>query len=167
MTSPPGYLDLQVNGYAGVDFNQDRLSLEDVVVMCQRLRDDGVDGILATVITDAVPAMTRRLENIARVREADPLVADIIWGVHIEGPFLNKQPGYIGAHPAHAARAADKDVMQLLLDAAEGLTRIVTLRPNAIRMLKSSACWPSAASPCRPVTATRAWNSCARQWTRG
>jgi N-acetylglucosamine-6-phosphate deacetylase len=54
----------------------------------------------------------------------------MIWGVHIEGPFLSAEPGYIGAHPAAHARPADVDLMKRLLDAAGGLTRIVTLAPE-------------------------------------
>jgi N-acetylglucosamine-6-phosphate deacetylase len=130
MNALSGYVDLQVNGYADVDFNADELSAERVAVVCQRLRDEGVAGILATVITADLNAMCRRLANICRVREADPAVAAMIWGIHIEGPFLNEQPGYIGAHPADAARPADIDSMKRLLEAAGGLAKIVTLAPE-------------------------------------
>ncbi len=130
MSKFASYVDLQVNGYADIDFNADKLSLEDVAAVCRRLHDDGVAGILATVITADIDAMCRRLANICRVREADSAIAAMIWGVHIEGPFLNEQPGYIGAHPAEFARPADIDSMQRLLDAAGGLTRIVTLAPE-------------------------------------
>jgi N-acetylglucosamine-6-phosphate deacetylase len=54
----------------------------------------------------------------------------MIWGIHIEGPFLNEEPGYIGAHPADAARPADVDSMKRLLEAAGGLAKIVTLAPE-------------------------------------
>ena len=77
------------------------------VRVCQRLRDDGVAGILATVITADVDAMCRRLANICCLRDADPAIRDMIWGIHIEGPFLNEEPGYIGAHPA-AVRPAGR-----------------------------------------------------------
>jgi N-acetylglucosamine-6-phosphate deacetylase len=100
------YVDLQVNGYADVDFNADVLDAEKVVAVCGRLRDDGVAGILATVITADLDAMCRRLANICRVREQDRSIADRIWGIHIEGPILNETPGYIGAHPAASARPA-------------------------------------------------------------
>lgn len=130
MRSTPNYVDLQVNGFGGVDFNAGDLSADEVIDMCSRLRADGVAGILATVITDDVERMCRRIESICRVREAAPIVADTIWGIHIEGPFLNEQPGYIGAHPATAARVASVDVMERLLDAGEGLVRIVTLAPE-------------------------------------
>src|SRR5262249_48853507 len=130
MNALSGYVDLQVNGYADVDFNADELSTERVAAVCGRLRDEGVAGILATVITAGLSAMCRRLANICRVREADPAVAAMIWGIHIEGPFLNEQPGYIGAHPADAAKPADIDAMKRLLEAAGGLAKIVTLAPE-------------------------------------
>jgi N-acetylglucosamine-6-phosphate deacetylase len=130
MHAPNGYVDLQVNGYADVDFNADQLDAQRVSAVCERLRKDGVAGILATVITADVDAMCRRLGNIARVRDQERSIADTIWGIHIEGPFLNEEAGYIGAHPANAARPADADTMKRLLDAAGGLTRIVTLAPE-------------------------------------
>ncbi len=125
-----GYIDLQVNGYADVDFNADELSAERVAAVCRRLRSEGVAHILATVITADLDAMCRRLGNIVGVRNSDAVTAEVICGVHIEGPFLNEEPGYIGAHPRDAARPADTDTMQRLLEAAGGLTRIVTLAPE-------------------------------------
>lgn len=130
MNAPAGYVDLQVNGYADVDFNADVLAEDRVAAVCRRLREEGVAGILATVITADLDAMRRRLANIARAREADAVAADVIWGIHIEGPFLNEEPGYIGAHPKECARPADVESMKRLLDAAGGLTRVVTLAPE-------------------------------------
>lgn len=130
MNAPSGYVDLQVNGYADVDFNADELSTERVSAVCRRLRQEGVAAILATVITADLEAMCRRLANVVRARAADPAIASMIVGCHIEGPFLNEQPGYIGAHPAACAKPADVDSMNRLLDAAGGLTKIVTLAPE-------------------------------------
>ena len=125
-----GYVDLQVNGYADVDFNADELSAQRVAAVCRRLTGEGVAGILATVITADLDAMCRRLANICRVRDSDSAIADMIWGVHIEGPFLNEEAGYIGAHPRECARPADINAMQRLLEAAGGLARLVTLAPE-------------------------------------
>jgi N-acetylglucosamine-6-phosphate deacetylase len=125
-----GYVDLQVNGYADVDFNADELSAERVSAVCRKLREEGVAGILATVITAELDAMCRRLTNICRVREADPAIAAMIPGIHIEGPFLNHEQGYIGAHRPECARPADIDTTKRLLDAAGGLTKIFTLAPE-------------------------------------
>ncbi len=130
MSPTPKYFDLQVNGYVGVDFNGDSLTADDLQRACQQLRRDGVNGILATVITADVEAMCRRLARIAELREQDEVAEQIIRGFHIEGPFLNEQPGYIGAHPAEQAIPADVEIMLRLLDAAKGLTRIVTLAPE-------------------------------------
>jgi N-acetylglucosamine-6-phosphate deacetylase len=126
----PGYFDLQVNGYAGVDFNKDDLTPDELHRACRRLRDDGVGGILATVITEDVSRMAVRLANLARHRERDPLAREMIPGFHIEGPFLNETPGYRGAHPVDAIHPADPDEMKRLLDAAGGSARLVTLAPE-------------------------------------
>ncbi len=124
------FFDLQVNGYAGVDFNQDGLKAADLHRACERLEADGVAGLLATIITDDVDAMCRRLSAVAAIRDHDPLVRRLIAGIHIEGPFLNQGDGYRGAHPRDAIRPADVDSMARLLDAAQGLTRVVTLAPE-------------------------------------
>ena len=97
---------------------------------CDQLRQDGVVGILATLITDDVDALTRRLSKIVEYRDQDADVASMIAGFHIEGPFLNSQAGFIGAHPAQEAKPANIDDMKRLLDAANGLTKIVTLAPE-------------------------------------
>jgi len=124
------FFDLQVNGYAGVDFNQDGLTADDLHRACERLDADGVGGFLATIITDDLDAMCRRLSTLATLRERDPLAERLIAGFHIEGPFLNETDGYRGAHPRDAIRPASLDSMTRLLDAAAGLTRVVTLAPE-------------------------------------
>lgn len=132
LTAPAaGFVDLQVNGYAGVDFNQDALTPQAFHRACAQMEADGVSSFLGTIITDGADAMCHRLAALARLREADPLARRLMTGVHIEGPFLNGADGYRGAHPRDAIRPADPDLMQRLLDAADGLTRIVTLAPEA------------------------------------
>jgi N-acetylglucosamine-6-phosphate deacetylase len=126
----PAYIDLQLNGYKGIDFNSDELSAGALHEACELLRADGVAGVLATVITDALDRMAARLGKIAAIRSGDPLVREVIWGVHIEGPFLNETPGYVGAHPPEHVWPASIEAMQRLLDAADGLTRLVTLAPE-------------------------------------
>jgi len=73
MSSPDTYFDLQVNGYGGVDFNDEGLTAEGLHQACELLARDGVGGILATIITDHVPVMQRRLENLSRFRGQDEL----------------------------------------------------------------------------------------------
>jgi N-acetylglucosamine-6-phosphate deacetylase len=130
MPNDPRYVDLQLNGYHGVDFNADDLSAEACHAACEKLRADGVAGVLATIITDDLDRMAARLARIAALRGQDPLVAGVILGVHVEGPFLDPGPGYAGAHPRESIRPADLDAMKRLVDAAGGLVRIVTLAPE-------------------------------------
>lgn len=125
-----GYVDLQVNGYAGVDFNGDQLTPESLQFACEQLTKDGVTAILATLITDDVQLICQRMRAIHAARQAHSTVAQVIVGFHLEGPFLNPAPGYIGAHPAEFARPADLDTIKSLHDVAEGLLRIVTLAPE-------------------------------------
>jgi len=124
------YFDLQLNGCYGVDFNADGLSLDACHALCQRLRADGLDQVMATIVTDDLDRMAARLARIAAIRRQDPLAAALIRGIHVEGPFLNPEPGYAGAHPRELIRPAELDAMKRLIDAAEGLVRIVTLAPE-------------------------------------
>ncbi|HYO11340.1 MAG TPA: hypothetical protein VER17_20415 [Tepidisphaeraceae bacterium] len=131
MPSPGGeYVDLQVNGYGGVDFNQDDLSAEDLHRACEKLEQDGVGGILATIITERLDGMVARLARLAQLRERDPLARKLIAGFHVEGPFINETAGYRGAHPLDAVRRASVDDAQRLFDACGGLLKLFTLAPE-------------------------------------
>lgn len=122
--------DLQINGYAGVDFCSADLGGEDLRRACDALAEDGVDQILATIITDTIEALEQKLRRLSRLREQDCLVERMIAGIHLEGPFLNESPGYIGAHPPGAVVPANVDDAKRLTEAASGLIRIVTLAPE-------------------------------------
>ena len=124
------YFDLQVNGYGGVDFNKDDLSLEELRSACEKLAADGVSGILATIITEDLPVMCRRLCRLAELSGQDDLCRAMIHGLHIEGPFLNPTPGYRGAHPAESMGQAKLDQVKRLVDSGQGMTRLMTLAPE-------------------------------------
>ena len=130
MSSDSGFFDLQVNGYGGIDFNKEGLTAGELHRACERLEADGVRGFLPTIITEQIDLMCGRLAALAALRDKDPLAKRLIAGLHIEGPFINETAGYRGAHPQDAIRPAAVDAMQRLLDAAGGLTRIVTLAPE-------------------------------------
>ena len=124
------YFDLQLNGYAGVDFNGDVLDRASLEMVCQRLESQGVGGILATVITDSIDVMEGRLGRIATLLEDHPELQRVIRGFHVEGPFINPNPGYRGAHPEDAIIPADTSLMERLLAAGRGFVRLVTLAPE-------------------------------------
>ncbi|MFM7738094.1 MAG: N-acetylglucosamine-6-phosphate deacetylase, partial [Planctomycetota bacterium] len=90
--------DLQINGWNGVDFNSDELTSEQLHRVCNELSHRGVTQFLATLITDDLPKLVSRLKRLANLIDTDPLSSQMIAGIHLEGPFLNPQSGYIGAH---------------------------------------------------------------------
>ncbi|MEO6436526.1 MAG: N-acetylglucosamine-6-phosphate deacetylase [Tepidisphaeraceae bacterium] len=130
MNGGPFYFDLQVNGYGGVDFNSDDLTADALHRACEKLENDGVGGILATIITEKLDLMTARLRRLVELRENDDLAKRMIAGIHVEGPFINETTGYLGAHPADAVIPADCETAKRLMDACGGLLRIVTLAPE-------------------------------------
>lgn len=126
----PGFFDLQVNGYGGIDFMQASLTEAGLNTACEALEREGVTGILATLITDRIEVMSDRLANLVKARSNSELATRLIKGFHIEGPFLSPETGYRGAHPLDAIRPANLEDMQVLLDRGDGLVRLVTLAPE-------------------------------------
>lgn len=122
--------DIQVNGYAGADFCSATLTLERCRQACDALAADGVDGILATVITDSVEAICAKLARLVAFRDADPAIARMIVGFHVEGPFISPEPGFVGAHAREHVIPASPDAMRRIVDAGGGLLRLVTLAPE-------------------------------------
>ena len=95
----PPLVDLQVNGFAGVDFQQDDLTAEQLLHATNALGQAGCGSFFFTLITDNWEAMTRRLAKAKQHRDANQALGQAIAGWHIEGPFLSAEPGYCGAHP--------------------------------------------------------------------
>lgn len=92
-----GFYDIQVNGYAGIDFNQNDLTAEDFHFACKRIKEDGVEAILATIITSDFMDMKKRLANIALYRTEDSLIGEIVCGIRIPFYVLKNYPDLTGA----------------------------------------------------------------------
>lgn len=126
----PALFDLQVNGFAGIDFQRADLSLSELQLAVTALRHHQIHRILLTLITDDIDALCRKLERIEQYRRQDPTVAETIPGYHIEGPYLSPKPGFRGAHPSEKMKTPDLPEFQRLQAAAGGKIRIVTLAPE-------------------------------------
>lgn len=124
------FFDIQVNGFAGIDFNRPTLSAEALRRAMLAMRRTGVARFLPTVITASLPSMEGTLQAIARARDEDPDLAYAIPGIHLEGPFLAPDDGPRGAHPAAWILDPDWDVFRRLQDAGRGLIRLVTVAPE-------------------------------------
>ena len=94
----PALIDLQINGFAGVDFQQDNLTSKELLHAVEKLRVAGCTRFLLTLITDRWTAMLARLQHLRKLRAEHPQLRRAIAGWHIEGPFLSAEPGFCGAH---------------------------------------------------------------------
>ena len=130
----PGWIDLQVNGFAGVDYNDPRAPHEEIARSIRVLFSTGVTRFYPTVITGPAEAMEAALRNMARAAARVP-DGEAIEGFHVEGPFISAEDGPRGAHPRQCVRAPDFDEFQRWQEATGGRVRIVTLAPE----------WPGAA----------------------
>lgn len=124
------FFDIQVNGFAGVDFNRPEITGEELLRATRIMWAHGVARFFPTVITAAVEAMARMLAAIRRAREEAPVLARAIPGVHLEGPFLCPEDGPRGAHPRAYVCNPDWELFCRLQDAAGGLIRLVTIAPE-------------------------------------
>lgn len=124
------YVDIQVNGYAGVDFNDPQSSTDAIARAASAMERDGVARALPTIITSAPATMLRCIENVRRAMGEYPVAKRLFGGLHIEGPFLSPVDGYIGAHPKQHAQAQDLSLLEQLLEAGDGLVKLLTLAPE-------------------------------------
>ncbi|TVY08114.1 N-acetylglucosamine-6-phosphate deacetylase [Paenibacillus cremeus] len=126
----PGLVDLQLNGYQGMDFNADSITPEVVHSVTRALWKEGVTSYYPTVITNSAAFIEQAVSAIACACEEDPLTAACIAGIHLEGPFISPEDGARGAHPKAHVTAPDWELLQRWQDAAGGRIRIVTLSPE-------------------------------------
>ena len=126
----PGFIDLQVNGYAGHDINAPDVTPETVARLVRALWPVGVTTLCPTVITASEARIRRSLRAIAAARAADPLVAHAIPAIHVEGPHISPEDGPRGAHPPEHVRPPDLTEFRRWQEAAGGRVGIVTLAPE-------------------------------------
>ncbi len=94
----PSIVDLQINGYAGVDFQRDDVTTVELLHATRALLRDGCAHFLLTLITDEWPRLLARLRHCKKLRDESAELRAAIIGWHIEGPFLSEKPGFHGAH---------------------------------------------------------------------
>jgi N-acetylglucosamine-6-phosphate deacetylase len=124
-----GFIDLQVNGYLGVDFTSASLQLDDICRATEALVKAGTIGYCATLITAPLDIYQRNLSLIARAME-EPGVRGRLLGIHLEGPYLSAKEGARGAHQACWMRRPDPGEFDRIQDWARGSIRILTLAPE-------------------------------------
>jgi len=130
LVETPGLVDLQVNGFGGVDFNTPGISPELFQRSLEAILSSGVLTFLPTIITGSEKHMKNCLSEIEKFRDSMPLAKSMIAGYHIEGPFLSKLKGFSGCHPTKHMCDVDHEMFLRLQEAAGGNIRMVTLAPE-------------------------------------
>ncbi len=126
----PPLLDLQINGFAGIDFQRDDLEEPDLLAAVSGLRAAGCGQFLLTLITDEWPRMLERIRRLRRLRDRNPALRGAIRGWHCEGPFLSSAPGFCGTHPPQWMRDPSPESMCELRAAAGEDSVLLTIAPE-------------------------------------
>lgn len=117
----PGFIDAHVHGGGGASFTEGADAARTVVDTHRRR---GTTSMLASVSSAPVERLAAQCRALVPVCES----GDIL-GIHLEGPFLSA--AHRGAHDEHALLAPDLDALDLILGAAQGWVRTVTLAPES------------------------------------
>ncbi len=136
-----GFVDLQVNGYAGRDFTTAKLTDEDVTAVSSELARRGTAAYCPTVITTSWDVYEHVLPILGRAckrgsagrqspREAPRGLLSRPLGIHLEGPFISPMDGAIGAHPKAHVQPPSIAALQRLIELADGQVRLLTLAPE-------------------------------------
>jgi N-acetylglucosamine-6-phosphate deacetylase len=125
----PGFLDLQVNGFAGIDFNDPAIATEQVAAAAEAMRATGVTQFLATLISAPLDRFAACARAVAK--SAEPSLA----GLHMEGPYISPEDGARGAHRREDVSAPSVDDFARRQEAAGGRIRLVTVAPEVAGVL--------------------------------
>jgi N-acetylglucosamine-6-phosphate deacetylase len=126
----PGWMDIQINGYAGHDPNAAGADASTTAAMVRALWPEGVSGSCITICTESEAHILSNLRAIVAACDADPLIASSVVGIHVEGPYISVEDGPRGAHPLRHVRPPDIAEYRRWQEAAGGRIRIITLSPE-------------------------------------
>ena len=132
----PGFIDIQVNGYAGVDYCSPYAPHEEIARSVRVQFGCGTTRLFPTIITGSKDHMAGAVANLTKARAALGVEGRAMEGLHIEGPHISAEDGPRGAHPAFAVRAPDTDEFDRWWEVSEGWIKLVTISPE----------WPGAAA---------------------
>jgi N-acetylglucosamine-6-phosphate deacetylase len=125
-----GLIDLQVNGFRGLDLNDGAVTPARVAALSRMMAGLGVTTYLPTLITASRASLCAAMSAIAEARRRDPLSERMIPIIHVEGPFLAPEDGPRGGHPREHIRPPDLDEVAQWQRASGNLVGKITLSPH-------------------------------------
>ena len=125
----PGFVDIQINGYMGVDFTGSDLSLEGIREATKALWKEGVTTFLPTVITGDHLRLKMNFSILSEAM-ADPEIGKSIPGFHLEGPYISPVQGFRGAHLEKYIRPPDWEEFMEYQKASNNGIKLITVAPE-------------------------------------
>ncbi len=129
-----GFIDVQVNGFAGVDYNDPAASHESIAESVRAMFSTGVTRFFPTIITGSEERMTGAVRNLAAAKRefirSAMAEGEAMEAFHIEGPHLSPESGPRGAHPLEHIRPPNFEEFQRWQQVADGGVRLVTISPE-------------------------------------
>tara|TARA_R110002050_G_scaffold107424_2_gene217821 strand:- start:13761 stop:14978 length:1218 start_codon:yes stop_codon:yes gene_type:complete len=125
----PGLIDVQINGFMGVDFSGPDLTVEGIRKATKALWKVGVTTYFPTIITSDFKRMKKNFAILAQAQK-DPEIGASIPGFHLEGPYISPLPGFRGAHLEKYIKNPDWEEFQELQRAANNGIKLITLAPE-------------------------------------
>lgn len=126
----PGFVDIQVNGYGGVDYSGPTLSAEGVDSVIRALAAAGTTRHFPTIITNSQERICRNLSVLHEAAVTTPQRRAALAGFHVEGPYISSEDGPRGAHDPQFIRNPDWSEVSEWVAAAGGDLTMVTLAPE-------------------------------------
>ncbi|NBO63273.1 MAG: N-acetylglucosamine-6-phosphate deacetylase [Acidobacteria bacterium] len=126
----PGFIELQLNGYKGIDFNHPATTSAQIGEAIREVRKTGVTALCPTIITGSATHVEECIRNIVSAIETDPVVARVVIGLHIEGPYISPEDGPRGAHPRDDVRAPNFAEFERWQNISGERIKILTLSPE-------------------------------------
>lgn len=131
----PGFLDLQLNGYGGHDFNVGTWAAAgdvsaEIAPIFEMAARAGTALFCPTITTNSREGMLAALTSLTRALSEDRQLERAVAGVHVEGPYLSAEEGPRGAHPLEHVRPPDWNEFERFQEAAGGRIRLFSLAPE-------------------------------------
>lgn len=124
-----GFIDIQLNGFKGINFSAPDLTLDQVRMVTRELVKAGTTAYCPTVVTSALTNLKHSLPILAAAMRDKELKPHLL-GIHMEGPFISPIEGARGAHPPEHIIKPDVDTFKRFQEWAEGNVVLLTLAPE-------------------------------------
>ena len=126
----PGFFDIQVNGFMGIDYSLETLESSQIIALIKRLGASGTSRHLATFVTMDDESLRKNLSLCSKLIDEDPLAGACIDGFHLEGPFISPEDGPRGVHNKKHVTLPDFRRFARWQEAAGGKIKLITLAPE-------------------------------------